>query len=536
LDSHYTGNDKRQLSARSWLLILAFSLAAVLPRTFFLDSPLNRDEGAYATVADCIARGGIPYVSAFDHKPPAIYYIYYAAFSVFGHTAVAPRLAALLAIWSGCLLLPVLVYRITKSFPGALASSLFLGWASVLPATAGASANTEVFAIPFIISGVSFLVDADRSSLVKGLFSGLAWGTGIILKQPVAIIGLFVWVWSTWSMRHDWRKVGCMSVGCAFGTFLPLSVVVSQYLSGNRPTEFIECFYAYNYDYSGLVSWSQVFSNGLAGVLDVYHEDPIIWFVGISGLSLLTIACDSGRARYLGLLWFSGSFIAVALGGMFYTHYFVFVLPVLSFGGGLCIASIVRCGNGGRLSTGILCGAYLIFYIPIFKLSPRGMCDAIYPVMDRFPRAEALGKYMYNIGHGGSLFIVGSEPELYFYAEMVPVSRFIYQYPLYFPHRNLEKFRKEVGAELQAHPPEWLVIDTGFADLRAGSWERKLLERLPAYDLTAVNTAGTTYILTEQRDFNGRELLDVAALLVFKRSRVASVGSPLLADMIKAVR
>ena len=44
----------------------------------------GRDQGIYATVADAILRGGMPYRDAWDFKPPGIYVVYAMARAVFG--------------------------------------------------------------------------------------------------------------------------------------------------------------------------------------------------------------------------------------------------------------------------------------------------------------------------------------------------------------------------------------------------------------------------------------------------------------------
>ncbi len=56
-------------------LVLAF-VAAVLTRMYALHLPLERDEGAYGTVASLWMQGYLPYRDAFDHKPPLIYLLY----------------------------------------------------------------------------------------------------------------------------------------------------------------------------------------------------------------------------------------------------------------------------------------------------------------------------------------------------------------------------------------------------------------------------------------------------------------------------
>src|SRR6266516_6475051 len=44
----------------------------------------GRDQGIYATVAETVLRGGMPYRDAWDFKPPGIYVVYAMTRALFG--------------------------------------------------------------------------------------------------------------------------------------------------------------------------------------------------------------------------------------------------------------------------------------------------------------------------------------------------------------------------------------------------------------------------------------------------------------------
>lgn len=77
------------------LAAAALGIALALP---ILTYPMGRDQGMYANIAQSIRAGGLPYIDMWDIKPPAIYYLYAAGFSVFGASAVTVRLLDLIAI------------------------------------------------------------------------------------------------------------------------------------------------------------------------------------------------------------------------------------------------------------------------------------------------------------------------------------------------------------------------------------------------------------------------------------------------------
>src|SRR5262245_39949664 len=87
----------RQASSRWQELIplAAILLLATLLRLHFLEVPLERDEGEYATMGQLLLRGGVPYVDAANMKLPGTYYAYAAILAVLGSSAEAVRLGLL---------------------------------------------------------------------------------------------------------------------------------------------------------------------------------------------------------------------------------------------------------------------------------------------------------------------------------------------------------------------------------------------------------------------------------------------------------
>ena len=86
--------------AASWVLLgsalcLAASLCAVL-----LDYGSGRDQGIYRVVAGAMARGGAPYLDAWDFKPPGIFLVFSLATATFGTGEAAVRWLEMLGLAS----------------------------------------------------------------------------------------------------------------------------------------------------------------------------------------------------------------------------------------------------------------------------------------------------------------------------------------------------------------------------------------------------------------------------------------------------
>jgi hypothetical protein len=66
--------------------VLLFTTLGALPLLVY---PLGKDQGIYATVGVAILKGGVPYVDAWELKPPAIHYLYALGLWLFGRSPAA---------------------------------------------------------------------------------------------------------------------------------------------------------------------------------------------------------------------------------------------------------------------------------------------------------------------------------------------------------------------------------------------------------------------------------------------------------------
>src|SRR5512134_2827160 len=100
----------RPRTRRVVVLVMATLLVGVLLRLPTFSRPLlSDDEAIYATTADALARGGLLYRDVVDHKPPLIYLVYQAGFSVLGsyNTHGAHALVILSVLLTAGLLLAI---------------------------------------------------------------------------------------------------------------------------------------------------------------------------------------------------------------------------------------------------------------------------------------------------------------------------------------------------------------------------------------------------------------------------------------------
>src|SRR4030043_1552565 len=302
------------------MIILGFSLMAVISRLFYLNVPFERDEGAYAYVSDTIDRGGLPYVDAFDHKPPIIYYIYNLSFKLFGRSIASPRIMAALFLIPTCWFVFQIVYFATEIFIAGLASILFLGIVSSSPAYTGFTANTELFMLPFLLGGSYFLLEQNgsyKSSLVPGLFLGVA----MMIKQaaaPIMLSGLAILVLRN---RERYNKYIVQMILFSLGCIAPFFIILFYFVLKGHFDDFWICFFTYNFSYVSNSTIFDAYRFFSGSMIRNFIMDPIPWIAWYIGLFLLlkSTSIDSfkGVKGYL-LLLMTGAAAGVALGKRFY--------------------------------------------------------------------------------------------------------------------------------------------------------------------------------------------------------------------------
>lgn len=81
---------------KHWHILAGVLLAVVILAMPVLTYPLGRDQGEFATIGRGILDGKTPYTELWNPKPPAIFYVYAGAMTLFGRTTEALRALDLL--------------------------------------------------------------------------------------------------------------------------------------------------------------------------------------------------------------------------------------------------------------------------------------------------------------------------------------------------------------------------------------------------------------------------------------------------------
>ncbi len=175
---------------------------------------ISDDEFFFAVVAQRWLEGGLPYVAAYDVKPPGIFALYAMAQALFGESlATIKGLEILFTALGGFSL-----YRLARKQGG---PALWCG--ALYPvyslALSGVTAANLILQLPFLIMAFAALPKADDMAGAKeGFLAGLMVGMAGMVRQAVVAEAAAVLVLLLWRQRD--RRWQC---GLAFvtGAMLP---------------------------------------------------------------------------------------------------------------------------------------------------------------------------------------------------------------------------------------------------------------------------------------------------------------------------
>ena len=443
------------------LLILALQIVLRIP---FLQEPLERDEGAYAYIAQRMLAGELPYRDYFDHKPPAIYFIYAGMFKLFGDSQASIRIFTLVFSLVATLSVFMLGYLLWGGI-GGLLSTLIYALFSGGPYIQGTSANTETFMVlPMVLALSCFLVSIRKNVqrewiwlFLAGLFSGLA----IMIKQVAVLNFLVLFGFVLYGAVKPYgkfqsavvRKFLCLILG--FMIF-PLFFIL-YFWSKGAFLDFVNVSIFENLVYVRCQTWAWMH---LLRV--ILLENSVLWVLAFSSAGYIFFK-ERDTKHLLLVIWTLFSVCSVFAGKAFYGHYFIQVIPGLSLLSAYGILKYTEKPRNILLGLGIgillffLLGFALVDQVQFYFLSTKEISIKKYPSAKFGEALELANLLKPETVPQDTIFVWGAEPEIYFYTRTRCASRYIYYYPLIFEAPGVLERRKELLLELEKNKPKFII-------------------------------------------------------------------------------
>jgi hypothetical protein len=327
----------------AWILLAVL----VMVRVPSLVQPAGADQDLYAYVGQEIARGGLPYVDAWDQKPPAVHYTYAILYRIWPHPSVVAA-ADLLAAVAVAVLLIALERRMTGG-PGLTAALVFLALGNPAYSRLGGMwlrAQCETF-IALAVAGAMFLVYAatHTASSNRGrgwalrLAAGFLIGVAAAFKYNAAAYGLAALAaaaaWRVGRRREEPAWAGAWvrdALGLAAGAALPLTLIAGRFLAAGAWDDLWQATVIYNLRYSGETY------GGTSDLLRYAATFPVrqarvdgLWLLGGAGCLVLLTRIRRDPSAVAALAWVAAACLAIVInGGRGLPQYFVQANPALA--------------------------------------------------------------------------------------------------------------------------------------------------------------------------------------------------------------
>ena len=452
------------------LLLLVIVLVGLI-RFRLRNMPLERDEGEYAYVGQLMLQGIPPYKLAYTMKLPGTAAAYAVMMALFGQTPVGIHLGLLLVNVATIHLVYLLAVRLSGRLAGVVSAASY----AVLSTSflvLGFAAHATHFVVLFALAGILLLLKAmDTRRTWQFLASGFLLGLAFLMKQPglaFAVFGGLYLLKSEWRRSIDWKgllsRVGWYVVGVALPFALTCLIL---FLAGVFKT-----FWFWVFTYAGAYGSETSLSQGVRTFTEVFPGivGPAIglWIIAALGLAALLWNRESRRyASFIGgLLLFS--FLAVCPGFFFREHYFILMLPAVALLIGIAVDSatqmLARTGRGPafRVIPVLLFAAAFGYSVEqqgasLFRWGPKLAVKNVYGP-NPFPEAVEIAHYVEaHTSASDRIAVLGSEPEIYFYAKRHSATGFIYVYGLMEQQKYAFEMQQQMIHEIESAQPRYLV-------------------------------------------------------------------------------
>jgi 4-amino-4-deoxy-L-arabinose transferase-like glycosyltransferase len=490
----------KQERKKDLIWLLSIFLFFVLLRLPTLYEPFGRDQGIFATIASGLLEGKIPYRDLWDHKPPAIYFVYALAFKLLGSEMRS------IPLFDGfyTILSLLLLFKLAKDLFGRKSAYLaiflftilssgifFLGW--------WGRGQPEVFILLPLLGMIHFLkpVELKEKPSFSLVLAGILGGIAFSFKStifPLLFLFSFLLLFEGGMGSKGIRK-GIIKILLFFlGVIIALLPFVIFFSINRVLNDAIYSNVTFNLTTHINHPFNLAFLHKLKGNFkNIGGEIPLLWLtVLILALyGLFRIAKDEKEKRLLLIVWSIGTLLSICIGWWLFYYHFIILIPPLTLIASYGFFQLLdRISSQGSRMHQITKRLLYFFFIPLFSLeflyayfNYYGNTEIIpaligvekvsrediysrfkvqeFPIEDfSFCDDYRLSRYLKShTQKGEKIFIWGWESLVYFLSEREPASRFIFIYPLiqseYDTRNNLQKI---LLVELKNERPHYFVV------------------------------------------------------------------------------
>ncbi len=450
-----------------YLLLLTGGAVATRLSLFFV-SFYNKDEASYsALVARCL-EGAIPYAQAVEMHPPGAELVYALVYALVGRNHIEHvRFVLVLFIIATGWVLNRLVSHLHDEPTGRIAGLLYVLFSAAGEASDVQAANTELFAnLPLagaaLCAALALASRSRREAVTLAYAAGLLTGIAGVFRYPAWLAGgawAIAVVYAGFRGREGfgWSARMLAALAAGFATVLMLEVWTLRAIGAWDA--FWLWGWRFNFAYVALeeTKW-EILAAAVRNTLKV----AVYWS------ALLLCLVPRVRRSAIGWIWLAAALVGVAIGGRFWLHYYVAVLPPLCVVAAPGAARLRHAQTSPRRLRTAAVGLGLAAIVGSVAVA-WAWYDINPSLAHRRRGYVAAAAYLRSHSSPADrLFIWGDSPEIYYLADRVMGTRFAYTNFHARKMRGGRAFESDAWtrlmADLRETPPPF-IVDTGAGGL-----------------------------------------------------------------------
>ena len=456
-----------------WLILLAILVTMLFIRLRWLDMPLERDEGEYALAGQLLLKGIPPYTEAFNMKLPGTYFMYAFIMLIFGQTPTGIHIGYLITTLASAVFVFLIARRLLNFFAATISTSAFLVL-TMIPYALGTAAHATHFVMLFALAGVWVLMlAAQRTHPAWYLLAGVLLGLSFVMKQS----GLFFPVFGLWLIMHrhlrqipvNVKPLAWRTLLYSLGVILPFGTVLVLVWSWGVFDKFWFWTFSYLQKYGTQVSWDQA-----GRLFHLYFTRVTDGYVWLWALSAVGFVLHLFYRPFRSIRAFLGPFVllsalSVSAGLHFREHYFILIVPAVSLSIATALEGLrmrIQAVSAYRSLSLIVPGAVFVALLMTgysrhrdlyFDLDVNAVSKRIYG-NNPFVESKAIADFVAaRTAPDERVLVFGSEPQIYFYADRLPATGYIYMYALMEVHEYAREMQEEMVRQVESHAPSLIV-------------------------------------------------------------------------------
>jgi 4-amino-4-deoxy-L-arabinose transferase-like glycosyltransferase len=332
-----------------YFLLFTSSAALALILRLPYAGHLYQDDGLWFAAAEEIVRGNALYRDIYFDKPPALPLLYAGLFELFGPHIITIRLFTI--FYSIAIAVVVFLFGswLYDRRAGLVAASIFTLFSTTYETGHFQGLNTDfLMALPYTVAAYMFArACGDWFGKRAGSSRGLAFGAGLALgfgfqANPKAAFGLVFFAALIVAAARSGK--GALLFALSLIGFISGSAPLLIYVAANGATaDYWLQVWDWGSRYAGYNSPGKSVATALTQTADYFAINNLLLFgvaIVAAGLIRKRVASKrTGAAKEAAgagfradaalLLWLAVSYAGMSVGGRFYGHYFLQILPAL---------------------------------------------------------------------------------------------------------------------------------------------------------------------------------------------------------------